>query len=153
MCGCCIRWFSSELGLATFRRHLPIESLCIFTVVVDHVIISCPLHLTLFTTAQLFVNWGGPPVGGGWRGTLSSAKLSIPLASPRSEMTESGYERCTIPVDLHKATSSCPVVSVPQTGVNPHPLLVWVSNSFTLIVSIYANWQIVNVPPESAIKI
>lgn len=151
--GCCHGWFFLVLCLAAFRRHQSIESLCIFAIVIDHVVVSNPLHLTLLTKTQLLVYGGSPPVGRGRGGTLSSAKRSIPLASPCPEVTESGYEGCTIPVDLDKATSSCPVISIPQTGVNPHPLLIWVVNTFALIVSEDAYWQIINVPPEGMVSV
>ncbi|GFY80832.1 casein kinase I-like 3 [Actinidia rufa] len=55
------------------RWHLSVESLSVFAVVVDHVVISEPLHLTLLSIVQLVVGWGGPPVGGCSGPTLASA--------------------------------------------------------------------------------
>ncbi|KAH1251715.1 Transmembrane protein 234 [Glycine max] len=46
-------------------------------------------------------------------GTLIDALCSAPLASPCSEMVESGREWCAVPVRLNKAASGCPVVCIP----------------------------------------
>jgi hypothetical protein len=46
---------------------------------------------------------------------------------------------------------SCPDISIPQAGVNPHALFVWVSNPFIFVVAEYANWHTINIPPESAV--
>lgn len=125
------------------------ESLCIFAVIIDHIVISDPLHLTLLSITQLAVYWRSPPVSRGFGGTLINADWSIPLASPCPEMAESGYKGRTIPVDFNKPTSSCPVISIPYTGVNPHTLFAGVSNSFILVVPENSNWYAINVPPET----
>ncbi|KAK3003422.1 hypothetical protein RJ639_018687 [Escallonia herrerae] len=91
----------------------------------------------------------GPPVGGGREGTLGNANRPIPLACPCPKIAAPGYEGCTIPVNLDKPTSCCPVISIPQTGINHHPLLVRVPNPQKLIVSEDSKWQAINVPPET----
>lgn len=125
------------------------ESRCVFAVIIDHIVISDPLHLTTLTITQLAVYWRSPPVSRGLGGTLINADWSIPLASPCPKMAESGYKGCTIPIDFNKPTSSCPVISIPYAGVNSHPLFVGVSYSFILIVPENSNWYAINVPPET----
>ncbi|CAI0390106.1 unnamed protein product [Linum tenue] len=78
--------------MVAFRWHIAVESLEIVAVVVDHVIISHPLHLALLGRAQLFVCRRCPPVSWATDSTLGDAGRSIPLASPSSEIAVPGYE-------------------------------------------------------------
>lgn len=97
----------------TLWRHLPIEPLSIFTVVIDHVVVSDPLHLPHLTVTQLAVYGRAPPVSCWSNGALGTANWPIPLACSRSELAEFSCERCTIPVYLHQPASSCPVICIP----------------------------------------
>ncbi|KAF7819788.1 Transmembrane protein 234 like [Senna tora] len=82
-------------------------------VVIDHEIVSDPIQVPLLGITQLGVLEMSPPISRHVGGTVSDADGSIPLASPCSETMESGYEWCTTPVSLKKASSSCPVISIP----------------------------------------
>jgi len=73
------------------------------------------------------------------------------LASPCPKTAVSCYEWCNFPINLNSPTLSCPDISIPQAGVNPHALFVWVSNPFIFVVAEYANWHTINIPPESAV--
>jgi hypothetical protein len=137
-----------ELRLKTFRWHLSIEPLSVIAVVVDHVVVSDPLHLIQLGIAQLAIGGRCPPVRWGLGSTLIYANWSIPLASPCPKIAVSCYEGCHCPINLNSPTLSCPVISIPQAGVDPHSLFVWVSNPLIFIVTVYADWYIINVPPE-----
>ena len=149
--GICIRIrcviFRLVLWLGAFGSHLPIETLVICAVVINHVVISNPFQLTLLIPIQLLVNRGGPPVSLAGKGTLENAKGSIPLTSSCIEFTQTGLEWCTGPVNFNQTASCCPVISVPQTRVDLHSLLVWETNSFTLVVPEDPNRYTINIPP------
>lgn len=74
------------LGFGAFRRHLAIEPFGVIAVIVDHVVVSDPLHLPKLSKAQLAVGRGCPPVGRRSGGALGYADRSGPLASPRPEI-------------------------------------------------------------------
>ena len=101
------------LCFKAFRWHLSVESLSVFAVVVDHVVISDPLHLTLLSIAQLVVGWGSPPVGGCLGPALASTNWPVPLASPCPEIAVPRCEWRTVPVDLDAATLCRPVIGIP----------------------------------------
>jgi len=90
-----------ELWFKAFWRYLSVESFGVCAVVIDHVIVSDPIQLFQLGVGQLLVSSGSPPICRGIRGTLMDALCSTPLASPCSEMVESGREWCVIPVRLY----------------------------------------------------
>ena len=137
-----------ELRLKTFRWYLSLEPLSVRAVVVDHVVIPDPLHFTQLGAAQLAVGGGCPPVSWGVGSTLIYANRSIPLASPCPKIAVSCNEGCDCPINLNSPTLSCPVISIPQAGVSPHSLFVWVSNPFFIVVTEYTDRHVINVPPE-----
>lgn len=102
-----------ELLFETFRRHLSVEPLCIFAIIVNHVVISDPLHLTILRIAQLAINRWSPPVCRGIECTLANAGCPSPLTSSGPKVTESSDEGCTGPIDFHKPASGGPVISIP----------------------------------------
>ncbi|KAM0061081.1 hypothetical protein Hdeb2414_s0004g00131731 [Helianthus debilis subsp. tardiflorus] len=70
------------LRLGAFRSHLPVETLIICAVVVDHVVISNPFEFSLLVPAQLLIGRGGPPINLVRISTLINTNGSIPLTSP-----------------------------------------------------------------------
>lgn len=102
-----------ELWFKTFWWHLSIEPFKILAVVIDHVVVSYPLHLTLFCITQLTVCWWCPPVSRSNWSTFTDTDWSIPLASPCPKSAVSCYERRTIPINLNQPPSSSPVISIP----------------------------------------
>lgn len=145
--------FILKLLFKTFRWYLSIEPFSIFAVVIDHVVISYPLHLAQLVIAQLAVCKGCPPVSRVAGSTLTDADWSIPLASPCPKIAVSCYKGCTTPINLNSPTLSCPVISIPQAGINPHSLFVWVSNPLIFIVTKNTDWHAINMPPEIAVMI
>lgn len=107
----CIRCL--ELWFEAFWGNLSVESFGICAVVIDHVILSDPIQLPHLGVTQLLVSPGSPPICRDIGGTLIDALCSTPLASPCSEMVESGHEWCAMPVCLNKPASCCPFVCVP----------------------------------------
>jgi len=148
----CKSFWCLELWLEAFRRHLCIESFGVSAIIIDHVIVSDPIQLTQLSITQLLVCGRSPPIGRDiWR-TLVDADCSIPLASPCSKIIQSSYEWCTTPICLNKSTSCCPIICIPQAGINLHSLPVWESNALIFIVAVHPNWYTINVPPEEATK-
>ncbi|KAJ6355518.1 hypothetical protein OIU77_005997 [Salix suchowensis] len=119
-----------ELRLKTFRWYLSIEPLSVCAVVVDHVVITDPLHFTQLGAAQLAIRGGCPPVSCGVGSTLIYANRSIPLASPCPKSAVSCNEGCSCPINLNSPTLSCPVISIPQAGSH----VCWVKYYCTYVI-------------------
>ena len=97
----------------------------------------------------MVVHGRSPPVRIGIGGTLTNTNSSIPRASPWPKLCELSYERCIGPIDLDSPTFSCPVVTVPNAGINSQSLLIGISYPLVLVVLENTNWSTINVPPES----
>lgn len=94
------------MRLKTFSGKLSVEAFIVFAVVIDHVLVPDPVHLTPLSITELPVLRPCiPPVV---ISTLIDANWSIPEASPCPEIAVPGNEWSTIPVNLIKATSGCP---------------------------------------------
>ncbi|KAL3532496.1 hypothetical protein ACH5RR_006017 [Cinchona calisaya] len=93
--------------------------------------------------------WRVSPAARRRQGTLADANWPVPCASPWSKIVDSGNEWCTTPVNLNKATSGCPVISIPKGSVYPHSLLIWLGNTLPLIVPENSEWNTINIPTES----
>lgn len=138
---------ASVLWLEALWGHVPVEPLIVLAVIVDHVVVSHPLHLALLIVAQLAVVGWRPPVTWHAGSTLANAPWAGPCASPRPKVAVVGPEGCPTPVGLDPAALGCPVVCIPQARIEPHPLLVRVWNPFLLVVSVHPDGDAVDVPP------
>lgn len=131
----------------TLLWQLPVEPLSIFTVVVDHVVVSDPLHLPHLTVTQLAVCGRAPPISCGSEGALHNANWSIPFACSCPESAKSSSKWCAAPVYLYQSPSSRPIIRVPYARINSHSLLIGIRNPHALIVGEDSDWKPINKPP------
>lgn len=136
----------------TLLGHLTVEPLSIFTVVVDHVVVSNPFHLPRLAVTQLAVYGRAPPVSCGSGSALHNANWPAPPACSCPEPAESSGERCAVPINLNQSTSSCPVIGVPYARINSHCFLVGIRNPHAFIVGEDSDRKSVDEPPGESIE-
>ena len=130
-------------GGSAFRRKALWESLGVRAVIVDHVILLHPFHSLLACGIKLL--WVPLCTGGGRSGSIWTARRCSrrPDAGISIEVPIGGSEGSLAPVCLDKPTSCCPVICIPETGVYPHGLVLWVWNT---------NWlRVLELPDGGAI--
>lgn len=105
--------FSSlrKLGSGTFWREALRESLWISTIVVNHVILLYPFHSLLACRIQLLRE---PII------VVGDICIEVPIRSCEGGMR---------PVGLNKTTPCCPIISIPETRVDSHWLVLWEWNT------------------------
>lgn len=132
---------SGQVVDIAFMREALWESLSVFAVIIDHVIILNPFHLTLACKIKVLPEpWVADGVREGRIWTARRCSI-IPNTSIDTKVSIGSNEGCLCPINLDKSTSCCPVISIPKTRVNPHLLVLreWNTNSFQVLE--FSNWN------------
>jgi len=127
-----VQWYLFAAGLwllALWGKALR-KSVGVSAIIVNHVILLNPTQSILVWWIQLL---GIPGIGGArvgsarrrwwwwWSRRDTGICLEIPVRS---------CERSLAPISLHKTTSCCPVIGIPEARVYPHWLILRECNSF-----------------------
>ena len=109
----------------TFLGELSLEPLGISAVIVDHIVVSDPIHLTTLRITKFEVLRISPPVGGIFAGAFSNAVCIRAVASIRLVVLQACCKWCMTPVSFDPTTLGCPLVCIPQTGICLSLIHIW----------------------------
>ena len=127
-----------------FWRKTLWEALSVCAIIVNHVVLLHPLQPLMACSVQfLWKPW--TTATGGCRRSFSARRCSRrPYASLSIEVSVGSCEWSLCPICLHKSTSCCPVISIPQTRIYPHWLILWEGNPNSLRVLELSNGSAIN---------
>lgn len=111
------------------------------TVVVDHVVQTDPSVAPRLDCGQLLVGSTLPPISRVW----GTSFWAWDWAALNVKVFVVSIKRGFCPINFLKPTSSGPVISFPQCGVDTHGLEFWVWNSFGFIVLVNPYWYFIHI--------
>lgn len=132
-----------KLGMQTFTWETMGKFLVVSAVIVDHELALHPSKpVSTCIIKPHILPWG---IGRwGSTGTLLWGKTSIDAG-----VSVRGCFRTLRPVGLYAPTLRCPVISIPETAVDPHRLVRRIMKTKWLHVVEHPNWTVVHQQPET----
>ena len=115
-------------------------------IIVNHIVLLHPSQSLLTCWIQLLreprIVWWARTWAAGWCTRWNCACICI-------EVSVWGSERSLAPICLHKPTSCCPIICIPQTWVNPHCLVFREWNSVWFHVLELSDWSAIHREAET----